>query len=77
MEYTVLYTFSALLSKLHVLNPKTSGVCFLLFRAAPTAYGDSQARGQIRAIAASLHHSHTGSEPCLGHTPQLTAMLDP
>ena len=31
------------------------------------AYGSSQARGQIGAAAASLHHSHSnsGSEPCL------------
>ena len=28
-----------------------------LFRAASTAYGVSQARGQIGAIAADLHHS--------------------
>ena len=33
----------------------------LLFRAAPPAYGSSQARGQIRATAAGLHHSHAGS----------------
>ena len=50
-----------------------------LFRAAPTAYGGSQARGLIRATAASLHNSHSnaGSEPHLGPTPQLTAPLDP
>ena len=30
---------------------------FKLFRAAPTAYGGSQARGLIRATTASLHHS--------------------
>ena len=37
---------------------------FLLFRAAPAAYGRSQARGRIGATPASLHHnhSHTGSE---------------
>ena len=48
---------------------------FLLFR----AYGSSQARGGIEAIAASLHHSHsnTASQPCLQPTPQLTAMLAP
>ena len=34
---------------------------FSLFRAALMACGSSQARGQIRAAAASLHHSHTGS----------------
>ena len=32
---------------------------FGLFRATPTAYGVSQAWGQIRAAAASLHHSHS------------------
>ena len=48
---------------------------FLLFRAAPSAYGGSQARGQIGAAAASLHHSHShaGSEPHLRPTPQLMA----
>ena len=42
---------------------------FLVFRAAPTAYGSSQARGRMRAIAACLYHSHShshmGSKPCL------------
>ena len=52
---------------------------FLLFRAALTAYGGSQARGWVRATAASLHqsHSNTRSEPHLQPTPQLTATLDP
>ena len=46
---------------------------FLLFRAVRTAYGHSQARGQIAATAAGLHHSHsnTGSELHLRPTPQL------
>ena len=46
-----------------------------LFRATPSAYGGSQARGRIGAIAAALHHSHTNtrSEPCLRPTPQLMA----
>jgi len=50
----------------------------LLFRAAPSAYGGSQARG-IGAMAAGLHHSHsnTGSKLCLRPTPQLTAPPDP
>ena len=40
---------------------------FLLFKAAPAAYGNSQARGQIGAVAASLCHSHSNarSEPRL------------
>ena len=35
--------------------------------AVPRAYGGSLARGQIRATATRLHHSHsnTGSEPHL------------
>ena len=38
---------------------------FCLFRAAPMAYGGSQARGPIGAGASSLHHSHgsVGSKP--------------
>ena len=32
-----------------------------LFRAASTAYGSSQARGQIRAVAANLRHSYSNS----------------
>ena len=49
------------------------------FRAAPEAYGGSQSRSRIGAIAASLHcsHSNMGSEPHLLPTPQLTAMPDP
>ena len=53
---------------------------FGLFRAAPTAYGNSQAwGGQIGTTAAGLHHSpsNTGSELGLQPTPQLTAMPDP
>ena len=52
---------------------------FLPARAAPAAYGSSQARGLLGAVAAGLHHSHSnrGSEPCLRPTPQLRAMLDP
>ena len=52
---------------------------YLLFRAAPAAYGGSQARGRVGAIAAGLHHSHSnaGSELHLWPTPQLMAMTDP
>ena len=54
-------------------------VFFVFSRAAPTAHGDSQARGLIRVVAASLHHSHSnvGSEPHLQPTPQLMATPDP
>ena len=50
--------------------------CYL-FRAAPTAYGGSQARGQIGAVAASIHHSHSSaeSEPRLRPTPHLTNFM--
>ena len=34
---------------------------FLLFRAAFEAYGGSQVGGQIGAVAASLHHSHSNA----------------
>ena len=47
--------------------------------AAPVAYGGSQARGRIRAVAAGLRHSNSSakSELCLRLTPQLRATLDP
>ena len=50
-----------------------------LFRATPVAYGSSQARDPIRAVATGLcqSHSNTRSELCLRPTPQLTAMPDP
>ena len=51
--------------------------CFLLFKAAPAVYGDSQTRGSIGATAVSLHHSNAGSEPCLRPIPQFTATPDP
>ena len=52
---------------------------FNLFRAAAAAYGGSQARGPITAVAASLHHSNSNarSELHLQPTPQLMATLDP
>ena len=55
------------------------GTFVLLFRALLEAYVGSQARGQIGAVVASLHHgrSNTGSEPSLLPTPQLTAAPDP
>ena len=34
---------------------------FLLFRATCVAYGGSQARGLIRAVAVGLHHSHSNA----------------
>ena len=54
-------------------------VFFAFSRAAPSAYGGSQARGRIGALAAGLHqsHSNTGSEPRLWPAPQLMATPDP
>ena len=51
---------------------------FLLCRAAPAAYGASQARGPIGAVADGLHHNHSNarSEPPLRPTPQLTETPD-
>ena len=45
----------------------------------PAAYGGSQARGLIGAVAAALRHSHSnaGSKPSLQPTPQLMAIRDP
>ena len=67
-----------------ILNPLCHLVLFIylffnLFRATPTTYGGSQARGQIGAVAADLDHSHSneGSKPHLQPIPQLSAMLDP
>ena len=52
---------------------------FAISWAAPAAYGSSQARGRIGAVAASLcsSRSNVRSKLCLQPTPQRTAMLDP
>ena len=52
---------------------------FFFFMAVPAVYGDSQARGWIRAAASGLRHSHSnsGSKPSLRSAPQLTAAPDP
>ena len=55
-------------------------VCFLSFLGPlPAAYGGSQARDRIGAVATGLRQSHSniGSEPCLRPTPQLIATPDP
>ena len=50
-------------------------IIVFIFRAAPSAYGGSQARGPIGAAVASLHptYSNMGSELCLRPIPQLIA----
>ena len=52
---------------------------FAFSRAAPVAYGGSQARGLIGAVATGMcnSHSNTGSELRLQPIPQLTATPDP
>ena len=52
---------------------------FAFSRAAPAAYGGSQAIDLIGAVATGLRQSHSnaGSTPHLQPTPQLTAMPDP
>ena len=54
-------------------------LAFCFFRATHAAYGGSQNRDPIGAVAASLHHSHstTGSELHLRHTSHHMAILDP
>ena len=52
---------------------------FFFFKSAHAAYVRSQARGQVGAAAASLHHSHSnaGSKQHLRPTPHRTATRDP
>ena len=52
---------------------------FAISLAAPAAYGGSQARGPIGALASGLCQSHSkaGSKPRLQPTPQLSATPDP
>ena len=73
------------LSKSHTVTFSTSLFYFIFLSffaiswAAPVAYGGSQARGRIRAIATGLRQSHNnaGSESRLQPTLQLMAMPDP
>ena len=54
-------------------------IYFFIFKATPATFGSSLGRGQIRATAAGLHHSHSNarSEPRLKLTPQLKATPHP
>ena len=58
-------------SEKDVLGP--GFLCLFFFRAASTAYGDSQDKGRIGTVVAGLHHSHSNfrSKPHLQPTPQL------
>ena len=44
-----------------IVFPPGAFVCVCLFRATPKAYGSSQARGPIGAVAASLCQSHSNA----------------
>ena len=72
------------MSQQHDMHTQWNIICFLfcfvsLFRAEATAYGGSQARGRIGAVASDLCHSHskTGSEPGMQPTSEFTATSDP
>ena len=70
--------FSSVGLNMKVKNRISFFVFMLFLWAAPTAYGGSQARGRIGAVATGLRQSHSnaGSEPRLQPTPQLTATPD-
>ena len=66
---------------MHNISPNFPSIFFCLFAiswATLAAFGGSQARGRIGAVATGLHQSHSnvGSKPRLQPTAQLTAMLD-
>ena len=73
LSITHVYTVSHLFTFLFIF------LSFCPFRAAPAAYGGSQARGRIGATAADLHHSlsNARSEPRLRATLELMATPDP
>ena len=64
------YSSGVTLSKLFNPTDPPPIFFFCLFRATPMAYGSSQARRQIGAVAAGLQHRHSnaGSEPRLRPT---------
>ena len=70
-----------------LVHRNTTNICMLIlfyflffvsfFRAVPTVYGGSQAKGQITATGLCHSHSNTGSKPQLRPTPRLTPAPDP
>ena len=75
--YLFIYLFFCLLSFFVVVV--VAVVVVAISWATPAAYGGSQARGPIGAVATGLRRSHSnaGSEPSLRPTPQLRATPDP
>ena len=52
-------------------------VCVCLFYSPTTACGSSQARGQIRAVAASLYHNHSNTRYKLAYSSWQHQILNP
>ena len=76
-------SYFLLLLHLHLLLRSLHCLCLHLhlFRATPAAFGNSQARGQIGAAAAGLHHSHSNSGSdtsvtCVHHSSQQHRILN-
>ena len=78
--------FSEIFTSIDSIHFFTKNFLFLVFfffsvfsRAAPVAYGGSQTRGLIGAVAAGLCHSHSNARSGLHlrPTPELMAMPDP
>ena len=55
------YGKSILLKRRYVCVSRMQKKTFFFFRAAPVAYGGSQVRGLIGAVAADLHQSHSNA----------------
>ena len=77
IQDSTLYLLAGLLQSVTVplfLSFMMLRLFFVLFRAAPAAYGNSQGRGRIRAAPVGLHHSqsNTRSELCHGNARSLT-----
>ena len=54
--------FSVLEFIVYSILSMASLLFFFFFRATPVAYGNFQARGQIGAANASLHHNHSNAK---------------
>ena len=74
----VLYNFFFFFFFVFVVVVVVVVVVIAISWAAPVAYGGSQSRSPIGAVATGLcqSHSNAGSKPHLQPTPQLTATLD-
>ena len=59
------------------INGIFDSLMVFFFRAAHAAYGSSQARGRIKAVATSLGHGNAGLELSLRPTPHQRRILKP